>query len=708
MRLPGDLHHEQELWQALLAGRDLVTRIDPARWATDTLQHPNRAEPGRSITFCAGVLGDIEHFDAGFFGISPREAQLMDPQQRLLLELAWETLEDAGIPASKLAGSDCAVYLGISALDYGMRLLDDLSVMGAHSMTGNTMSVAANRLSYVFDLHGPSVAVDTACSSSLVALHQACAALQRGEAATALVGGVNLLLHPYPFVGFTKASMLSAHGRCRPFSEGADGYVRAEGAGMLLLKPLAQALRDGDRIHALIRASGVNTDGARKTGLTIPSGQAQAELMGKVLAQAALHPAEVDYLEAHGTGTRIGDPIEARAISAAYAQQREHALPIGSIKSNLGHLEPASGMAGLLKALLVLKHGVVPPTLVPGALNPDIDFDALRLQVVQQPAVLQRGCRPLRAAVNSFGFGGVNAHVILEQAPAAAMPRADAAPPAAAPREASCPLLLSAHDPAALRALARSHAELLDDPARRATVAQAAWEQREWLPERLALPDVHDSAAAQLLRDFADGAQPQQLLLERALPRQAAASAPLAFIYSGNGAQWVGMGRSLRACSPVFEAALRDTAARIAGLGGPDVSAALDDPRPDALDDTALAQPALFALQVPYSRVFGLGAAVVHSGGIGAIGWGLHAGVPQLLVPAEWDQHDNARRAQRAGVAQVLARRDWQARDLARALGELLEQQALRERCAQASQRLRAEDGAARACEAVEQVLAAR
>ncbi len=346
-----------------MAGDDLVTQIDANRWAVDELQHPRRAEPGRSITFDAGVLKAIGDFDAAFFGISPREAELMDPQQRLLLELAWEALEHAGIPPSAVAGSDCAVFLGISGLDYGMRVLDDLASITAHMMTGNTMSVAANRLSYVLDLHGPSVAVDTACSSSLVALHQACAALRAGEASAALVGGINLLLHPYPFVGFTKASMLSAQGRCRAFAEGGDGYVRAEGGGMFVLKPLSQAERDGDRILGVIRASGVNTDGARKTGLTIPSGAAQAELMRRVLERSGLTAADISYLEAHGTGTRVGDPIEAGAIGAVYGRNRPQKLPIGSIKSNLGHMEAASGMAGLAKALMVLQNGVIPRTL---------------------------------------------------------------------------------------------------------------------------------------------------------------------------------------------------------------------------------------------------------------------------------------------------------------------------------------------------------
>ena len=474
-RFPGDLGHESDLWRALIDGRDLVTQIDASRWAADELRHPKRSEAGRSITFSAGVLSRIDEFDAAFFGISPREAELMDPQQRLLLELSWEAMENAGIKPSALAGSDCAVYVGISGLDYGMRILDDLSSMAAHSMTGNTMSVAANRLSYVFDLHGPSLAVDTACSSSLVALHHACASLRSGLAPMALVGGVNLLLHPYSFVGFTKASMLSSQGRCRAFAEGGDGYVRAEGAAVLLLKPLRQAQEDGDRIYAVIRASGVNADGARKSGLTIPSVDGQTELMRRVLDQARLRPDDVDYIEAHGTGTKIGDPIESRAIGAVYGRPGRRAKPlaIGSIKSNLGHMEPASGMAGLVKALLAIRHRTIPPTIHADRLNPAIDFDALNLHVARQAMALTDLDRPMRVGVNSFGFGGVNAHVILEEH--IQEPVADAPAPADAEAGAQpFPLVLSAQTEDALRDLSRRYLPPLADPAQRTLVAQGS------------------------------------------------------------------------------------------------------------------------------------------------------------------------------------------------------------------------------------------
>ena len=477
------------------------------------------------------------------------------------------------------------MFLGISGLDYGMRVLDDLASITAHMMTGNTMSVAANRLSYVFDLHGPSVAVDTACSSSLVALHQACAALRAGEASAALVGGINLLLHPYPFVGFTKASMLSAQGRCRAFAEGGDGYVRAEGGGMFVLKPLSQAERDGDRILGVIRASGVNTDGARKSGLTIPSGAAQAELMRRVLERSGLTPADINYLEAHGTGTRVGDPIEAGAIGAVYGRNRAEKLPIGSIKSNLGHMEAASGMAGLAKALMVLQNGLIPQTLHAAHLNEAIDFDGLGLNVARQQIPLEPG-QTWRVAVNSFGFGGVNAHVIIESAKAAPVL---AMVPAAAP-----PLVISAHDDMALRDLAGRYLPLLADPSAHGPIAHAAWTRRDWLAERVAIPDLADAEMLRSLEDFAAGGDAPALIRERAM----SGTVPLAFIYSGNGAQWTGMGRRLLQASPVFTDHMTHIAGLIRRHGGPDILDALANDDPATLENTEVAQPALFALQV--------------------------------------------------------------------------------------------------------------
>ena len=593
-RFPGDVGNEREFWSALQEGRDLVTQVDQSRWGTDVLQHPKRGEAGRSVTFSAGVLSRIDEFDAEFFSVSPREAAWLDPQQRLLLELAWEVTEHADMPASRIAGSDCAVYVGISGLDYGIRGLDDLASFSAHTMTGNTLSIAANRLSYVFDLHGPSMAIDTACSSSLVALHQACNALRVGDASMAMVGGVNMLTHPYPFIGFSKASMLSAQGRCRTFDASGDGYVRAEGGAVLLLKPLAKAQADGDRIHAVILASGANADGGRKTGLTIPSSEGQIELMRSVLARAGIAAEDVDYLEAHGTGTAIGDPIETVAIGAVYGQARPagRPLPIGSVKTNLGHLEPASGMAGLVKALLVLKHRAVPPSIHLDTPNPKIDFANWNLLPVSKHLSLtEGGTRPRIVGVNSFGFGGANAHVLLQEFPASTVASSAFAGTTVPP------LLLSARSEPALRELAGRYAELLASPDAPDyyDLAYGAAYRRERLDKRLIVaPDSLPALNGQLQR-FADGELPAGLVVED-VPLEAGR---LAFIYAGNGAQWIGMGQLLFAESEIFQTVIADLDQRIADQAGFSVIAELHaDASASRMADTAIAQPLLFALQV--------------------------------------------------------------------------------------------------------------
>lgn len=618
-RFPGDLGDEAGLWQALQAGRDAVGEIGGERWATDELRHGRRAEPGRSVTFAAGVLSRVDQFDAEFFGISPREAAWLDPQQRLLLELAWEAMENGGHLPSSLAGSDCSVYVGISGFDYAIRGLDDLAGMSAHTMSGNTLSIAANRLSYAFDLRGPSLAVDTACSSSLVALHHACNSLRLGESSQALVGGVNLLLHPYPFVGFSKASMLSANGRCRAFAAGGDGYVRAEGGAVFLLKPLDAALAAGDDILALILASGANADGGRKTGITIPSREGQAELMRSVLARAGIAAADVDYVEAHGTGTAVGDPVEAAAIGSVYglAPGRTQPLPIGSVKTNLGHLEPASGMAGLVKAILVLKNRCVPPSLHFAAPNPDIDFAALGLEVAATARPLVGEGRQLVAGVNSFGFGGANAHVLVQDYRHRPARRRRGLP--------IPPLFLSAASEAALRATAGRYAEFLagKDGTDYYDLAYSAAFRRERLDCRLALGGADADALATRLAAFARGETPAGLVVENA----PAAPAGVAFVYSGNGSQWLGMGRRLAAESPRFAALLAELEAPIAAAAGFSPHQQLyADGAASRLEDTAVAQPLLFAIQVALTtllREWGIEPVAVagHSVGEVAAAW---------------------------------------------------------------------------------------
>lgn len=586
-RLPGVDRHG--LWDALCSGRNLVSQVDPSRWAKDSFLHPDKQHPGTSYTFRAGSVGDVSGFDAGFFGISPREAACMDPQQRLLLELAWEAMEQAGIPPSQLRGTDCGVYLGISTSDYAYRLADDLAAIDAFTATGNTISIAANRISYLFDLHGPSMAIDTACSSSLVAFHQACSAIAAGETATALAGGISIHLHPYGFLTFSKASMLSPRGRCSAFDAAADGYVRSEGGGLFLLKEYDQALADGDPILAVVAATAVNTDG-RKSGLTVPSAASQAALIEKACRQAGLAPLDIDYFEAHGTGTPVGDPIEAKALGTALGQRRpfDLPLPIGSIKSNLGHLEAAAGVAGLVKALLTLQHRLVPATAGITALNPAIDFDRLNLRVVTENLPL-RPEGPLHVGVNSFGFGGVNAHVILTNG-------ADNTPAEIVEQPLQeLPLVVTARDRNALNAAAQAMADLLEhEPQQLYTIAWNALYRRELHPCRAVLYGSDARQLSRELRDWAAGLSTEALEQGTAMP---APQGPV-FVYAGNGSQWEGMGRELLN-DPLFRASVTEIDrlfAPAAGFSLLDELAGCNGQ--DRYTRTELAQPALFALQV--------------------------------------------------------------------------------------------------------------
>ena len=439
------------------------------------------------------MLPDIWGFDPSVFRISPREAQQMDPQQRLLLELAFEACEDGGFAPSKLAGTPTGVYVGASALDYSTIGLHDPAIADAYYATGNTLSIIANRLSYIFDLSGPSLTIDTACSSSLVALHEARHALARGEVDAALVGGVNILATPFGFISFSQAGMLSPTGLCRAFAEEADGYVRAEGGVVLVLKTLKKAVRDGDRIHAVICGSAVNSDG-RTSGISLPAESRQIELLRTVYGQTSVAPDSVAYIEAHGTGTRAGDPVEAAALGKVLGQARIHPLPIGSIKTNIGHTEPASGLAGLMKAMLALEHDQAPKSLHFDRPNPNIDFAGLNLRVTDEATPLPRDGRRRFAGVSSFGFGGTSAHVVIADPPAARKARK------AEPRL----LMLSAQTEIALRALAAEYARRLDGTGDREVrrIVAATDHRRERMPERLVLPMDQTSGLGQALERF--------------------------------------------------------------------------------------------------------------------------------------------------------------------------------------------------------------
>ncbi|MDX2465073.1 MAG: type I polyketide synthase, partial [Porticoccus sp.] len=520
--------------------------------------------------------------------------------QRILLELAWEAIESTGHTPSSLRGSDCGVFVGISGSDYAYRFAEDLTIGDSSISTGNTTSIAANRISYLFDLHGPSLAIDTACSSSMFAFHQACNAIRSGEIEQALAGGICLHLHPYGFIAFSKATMLSPTGRCQVFDQSADGYVRSEGGGLFFLKDYEAALRDGDEIIAIAAGSGVNTDGY-KSGLTLPNPDAQATLMAKTYQNAGISVEQIDYLEAHGTGTAVGDPIETRAIGLALAQNRSTPLPIGSIKSNLGHMETASGVAGLAKALYSIKHRLVPATISMKTPNPNIHFDEWNIRVVSENMPLKNEGL-ITIGVNSFGFGGANAHVILQSPP-----QTDAANQAL-PNQAqtlkqefekaqSLPLIVSARDSQALRNSLKQTATLLEsddisfyDTAyhyffrkERHSIAHVVWAKDK-------------SSALRKLRALTVEETPPFYLDK---PRS-----DIAFVYSGNGCQWETMGRTLLKTSETFRAAIKKIDTIFQPLAGFSLCDELSGENgKERFSQTEIAQPALFALQVGITEI---------------------------------------------------------------------------------------------------------
>src|SRR5215831_11824869 len=582
-----------DFWSLLKAGTDAVGEIPDDRWDVDAHFHPDPAAPGKMYTRAGGFIADIDKFDAGFFGISPREARRIDPQQRLLLELTWEAFESAGIVPARIAQSQTGVFVGISVSDYAALQREEPDRVDPYVMSGSALSNAANRISYIFDLHGPSFVVDTACSSSLVAVHEACVSLWTGESSLAIAAGVHALLSPSATVGFSKARMLSPTGRCHPFDAAGDGYVRSEGGGVVILHPLGQAIAEKNPIYAVIVGSGVNSDG-RTAGLAMPNQAAQEALLRRVYRDAGIDPSEIAYVEAHGTGTSVGDPIECASLGTVFGASRApgDCCRIGSVKSNIGHLEPASGIAGLLKVVLALRHRAIPRTLHFTVPNPKILFDQLNLAVVSEHTELSPG--RLTMGVNSFGFGGTNAHIVVRE------PEAPAAVAAQQPAETDGreiqPLLISAHDSAALKSLALRYAELLRSPAAPpfSAVCRNAGTRRTHHQHRLAaFGRTPDEVAAQF-EAFVAG-DPPPLLAQGHVP---APPVRLAMVFSGNGSQWLGMGQDLLA-DPFIAECIERVDATLSRLSGWSVKdTLLSAEQANLFDRTEIAQPALFALQV--------------------------------------------------------------------------------------------------------------
>jgi len=520
----------------------------------------------------------------------------MDPQQRMLLEMTWEAFENAGLKPSAIKGSKCGVFIGISSVDYAMRFADDLGAVDSTVATGNTSCIAANRISYLFDFKGPSMSIDTACSSSLVAFHQACQSIAVGETTMAIAGGVSLLLHPYGFIAFSKASMLSRKGVCSVFDAAADGYVRSEGGGIFVLKDYEQALADGDPILAVVAGTNVNSDG-KKTGLTVPSNLAQASLLTEAYAKAGISPNDISYLEAHGTGTPVGDPIEANALATALGKFRPKDKPllIGSIKSNLGHLEAASGVAGLVKALHCIKHRTVPASIHFKNPNPNIPFDDWNLKVVAQTTPLPTTGR-LVVGVNGFGFGGTNAHIILESPVAKVSTLRPKRPKDLRP--VRTPLFITAKSEAALKDAAQQYAALLrqEDVADLYDIAYSAAFNREWHEHRAVVFGGTPRTMASALTCFAEG----KLTNLPVVAATGMSPAPkVAFIYSGNGSQWEGMGRQLLVENSTFRAAVQAVERYFEKYENFSLEEELKGANgPGRYERTEIAQPALFAIQV--------------------------------------------------------------------------------------------------------------
>ena len=583
-------------WELLRNGVDAITEVPSDRWDVDAL-HSSDPAPGKVTSRWGGFLDHVDLFDPHFFGISPREAARMDPQQRLLLEVSWEALENALIPPDSLAGTRTGVFVGISSYDYSRLQFDDPESIDAYAGTGNAHSIAANRLSYVFDLRGPSMAVDTACSSSLVAAHLACQSLRNGEADLGLVGGVNLILRPELTITFSQARMLSPDGRCKTFDAGADGYVRGEGCGVVVLKRLSDALRDGDNILALIRGSAVNQDG-RSNGLTAPNGLAQQDVIRQALAEAQVAPGQIGYVEAHGTGTPLGDPIEISSLSSVLdSDEANGRVLVGSVKTNIGHLESAAGIAGLIKSVLALQNEAIPPHLHLKEVNPYLSLEDSRLEIGTYLRPWKRRDRPRFAGISSFGFGGTNAHLVLSDAPLIDVPNST-------PTELERPrhvLALSAKSEAALAEFAqltRNHLGTLQDTL--ADVCFTANTGRSHFEHRLAI----QAGSPEDLKNGLDAftADPNTTISSgHAKP---GAQPKVAFLFTGQGSQYPGMGRNLYETQPVFRAAL-DQCAQIleASLDRPLLEIIFAD-EDDFIHQTTYTQPALFAFEYALAQMW--------------------------------------------------------------------------------------------------------
>ncbi|TDU81697.1 acyl transferase domain-containing protein [Prosthecobacter fusiformis] len=636
-RFPGGINDVEAFWKLLAEGRDAVCEIPPDRWNIERYYDAEPGLAGKSIAKRGGFLDSIDQYDPQFFGISPREAPYVDPQQRLVLETAWEAIEDAGIVLDLENGTDIGVFVGVSHTDYQViqgTPFDSVGI-GAHSSTGSAHSIAANRISYSLNLTGPSMSMDTACSSALTAVHAACEHIWTGRGTTALAGGVTVMITPGGFIGFSQASMLSPDGMCKAFDADANGFVRAEGAGMVMLKKLSQAIADGDPIQGVILGTSTNQDG-HTNGISLPSPEAQARLVKDACKDAGISPSEIGYIEAHGTGTAVGDPIEATALSEALCADREEDAPLamGSVKTNLGHMETAAGVAGLVKALLVLKHGQIPPSLHFKTPNPHIDFQALKLRIPTTMEDFPETYAVRMAGVNSFGFGGANSHVIVAEAPA----KPHVKMPASA-FERPWPLVISARSEEALKATAFRLSTWIEDHEKSngtspvlPDLAYTLGARRNHHQHRLTMVARTSHEAIATLNAFGVGQEVPNVRSGFSPRREKAAR--VGFVMSGQGPQWWGMGRELMKNEPVFSKSMEACAEALKPWAKFSLLEELArDEKDSKMSMTEIAQPAIFAMQVSLSELWkswGVQPAAIVGHSVGEIAAACVAGVLSL------------------------------------------------------------------------------